>query len=309
MSLDPVIQFVNVSKSFGKQQALDDVSFSVPPGVVFGLLGENGAGKTTAIRILLGLTQQDAGTAKALGLASLRDGIAIRRRVGYVSERPVLYEWMTVEELGWFVAGYYPPGFLENYRQHARRFDLPADRRLKELSKGMRSKVVLSLALAHAPQLLILDEPTSGLDAVVRREFLDSMVDLTADGRTVFLSSHQIHEVERVADMIAIIHRGKVLICEPLDQLKQNTTEVAAALVTEQSPLELPVQAFALERKGRHCRLFVRGSDEVASRMLREIPVIRSFELRRPSLEEIFVAYMRTGGPSSSAVPAQECVQ
>ena len=246
MSLKPVIEFSDVSKSFGNQQALDGVSLSIPPGVVFALLGENGAGKTTAIRILLGLTRQDSGTAHALGLDSSRDGVAIRRRVGYVSERPTLYDWMTVDEIGWFAAGYYPPGFLEQYRQLASHFELPAGRRLRQLSKGMRSKVALSLALAHQPELLVLDEPTSGLDAVVRREFLDSMVDLTANGRTVLLSSHQIHEVERVADTVAIIHRGQILICESLDTLKQNTTQVAATLADEQSPLELPAGAFAL---------------------------------------------------------------
>ncbi len=308
MSLDPVIQFTDVFKSFGTQKALDGVSLSIPPGVVFALLGENGAGKTTAIRILLGLARQDSGTVQALGLDSTRDGVAIRRRVGYVSERPALYEWMTVDEIGWFAAGYYPPGFLEQYRQLATRFELPADRRLKQLSKGMRSKVALSLALAHQPTLLVLDEPTSGLDAIVRREFLDSMVDLTADGRTVFLSSHQIHEVERVADIVAILHRGKVLVCESLDQLKQSTTEVTATLVDEQTPLELPAGAFALERRGRHCHFHVRGNDEQAHSLLTGLPAIRHFELRRPSLEDIFVAYMRTGEPNPAVAESRELV-
>ena len=167
----------------------------------------------------------------------------------------------------------------------------------------------VALALAHHPKLLVLDEPTSGLDAVVRREFLDSMVDLTADGRTVFLSSHQIHEVERVADIVAIIHRGKILVCEPLDQLKQNTTEVAATLVDEQRPFELPAGAFALERRGRHCQFYVRGNDEVAGSILQELPTIRTFELRRPSLEDIFVASMRAGEPSATPIQSRELIR
>ena len=122
MSLDPVIQMTRVSKSFGKQVALDDLSLEIPPGVVFALLGENGAGKTTAIRIMLGLARSDAGTSRVLGLDSLADDVAIRRQVGYVAEQPTLYEWMTVDEIGWFTAGFYPPGFLERYRRCVGRF-------------------------------------------------------------------------------------------------------------------------------------------------------------------------------------------
>lgn len=308
MSLDPVIQLTDVSKSFGQQTALDRVSLSIPPGVVFALLGENGAGKTTAIRILLGLTPPDGGTVQVLGCDSTREGVAIRRQVGYVSERPVLYEWMTVDEIGWFAAGYYPPGFLEQYRQLAARFDLPRDRRLRQLSKGMRSKVALSLALAHQPTLLVLDEPTSGLDAIVRREFLDSMVDLTADGRTVFLSSHQIHEVERVADMVAILRHGRLLVCEALDHLKQHTTEVDGTLADEQTPLELPAGAFALQRRGRHCQFYVRGTDAQAHGLLEHLSALQHVELRRPSLENIFVAYMREDGPGAEVAAARELV-
>jgi ABC-2 type transport system ATP-binding protein len=173
----------------------------------------------------------------------------------------------------------------------------------------MRSKVALSLALAHQPKLLVLDEPTSGLDAIVRREFLESMVDLTADGRTVLLSSHQIHEVERVADIVAILHQGRILVCESLDLLKRNTTEVAGVLSDEQSPLELPAGVFALERRGKHCRCYVRGSDDEARVLLQNIPLLRDFELRRPSLEDIFVAHMRSESPPSRAqATSQELV-
>ena len=180
----------------------------MPPGVVFALLGENGAGKTTAIRIMLGLAEANSGQAEVLGLSSATQGLQIRQRVGYVPERPTLYEWMTVEEIGWFTAGFYGAGFLPEYARLAAQFGLPPRKKLKTLSKGTRAKVVLSLALAHQPELLVLDEPTSGLDALVRREFLESMVDRAAQGQTVFLSSHQIAEVERVADIVAILRKG-----------------------------------------------------------------------------------------------------
>ncbi len=134
--------------------------------------------------------------------------------MGYVPERPTLYEWMTVDEIGWFSAGFYGEGFLPEYARLAAEFALPGKKKISDLSKGMRAKVLLSLALANRPELLILDEPTSGLDAMVRREFLESMVDRAAAGKTVFLSSHQIAEVERVADIVAILRKGKLILVE-----------------------------------------------------------------------------------------------
>ncbi len=149
---------------------------------------------------------------------------------GYVPERPTLYEWMTVSEIGWFTAGFYGSGFFERYLKLATGYQLPLKRKIKGLSKGMRAKVSLSLALAHEPELLILDEPTSGLDTLVRREFLEGMVDIAAAGRTVLLSSHQIGEVERVADLVAILRAGKLILMEPLETLKDQIRELSFTL-------------------------------------------------------------------------------
>ena len=137
---------------------------------------------------------------------------------------------MTVEEIGWFTAGFYGPGLSARVRAAGRPIRSAAEKKLKALSKGMRAKVALSLALAHEPELLILDEPTSGLDALVRREFLESMVDRAAQGQTVFLSSHQIGEVERVADIVAILRKGKLLLVEPLDELKAQVRRLTVTL-------------------------------------------------------------------------------
>src|SRR5262245_59673892 len=229
-TLMAVVQLQNVTKRYGWQVALENVSLEMPSGVVCALLGENGAGKTTAIRILLGLTDLDEGKATVLGLDSTRQGQLIRSRVGYVPERPTLYEWMTVSEIGWFTAGFYAGGFLPRYLKLAEDYKLPAKRKIKDLSKGMRAKVSLALALAHEPDLLILDEPTSGLDTLVRREFLEGMVDIAAAGRTVLLSSHQISEVERVADYVAILRAGRLLLVEPLEDLKDQIRELSFTL-------------------------------------------------------------------------------
>jgi ABC-2 type transport system ATP-binding protein len=222
----PAIRFHEVSKCYQREVALQRVSFEVPEGSVFALLGENGAGKTTAIRILLGLTDPDGGRSSVLGMPSISQGLMIRRRVGYVPERPTYYEWMTVHEVGWFTAAFHGPGYLAAYRRLIEQFDVPPRRAIKSLSKGMRAKIALSLAMAHDPALLVLDEPTSGLDPLVRREFLESMVDRAATGKTVFLSSHQIAEVERVADTVAILHQGRLVLVERLDELKERVREL-----------------------------------------------------------------------------------
>ena len=297
MSAESVIRLQGVSKSFGQKRALDQVSLDVPPGVVFALLGENGAGKTTMIRILLGLERPDEGTAEVLGLNSRRDSLEIRRRIGYVAERPTLYDWMTVDQIGWFAAGFYPEGFLENYRSMVRQYGLEPQTKLKNMSKGMKAKIGLALAMAHNPAVLILDEPTSGLDTLVRREFLESMVDLTADGRSVFLSSHQINEVERVADIIAIIRNGRILLTESLDTLKKTSVEVTATLQSD-IPFEIAGAVVHSEASGRQTRILMRGDAEAIGESVGQHPAVQSIEIAKPSLEEIFVAYMK-----SSSVP------
>ena len=307
--MEPVIRLSNVTRRFGRHVALQSVSLEVPPGVVFALLGENGAGKTTAIRILLGLLRPHSGKAEVLGFDSIRDGLEIRRRIGYVAERPTLYEWMTVSEIGWFTEGFYGGDFLKTYTQLCEQFGLPPKKKLKTLSKGARAKVALSLAMAHDPGLLVLDEPTSGLDTLVRREFLESMVDRAASGKTVLLSSHQIAEVERVADIVAIVREGKLVLVEKLETLKDEIREVTLTL--EDPSLPLPAiagQVLFEERKARQCRLLVRGEDaQVAA--LRGEAGIATIDIRMPSLEEIFVAFLQapsaSGGRGDSGVAPQ----
>jgi ABC-2 type transport system ATP-binding protein len=293
---DTVIDLSHVSKSFGKHAALDDVTYQVKKGSVFALLGENGAGKTTTIRILLGLCEPDSGERSVLGLDSKKDDLKIRQSVGYVPEQPVLYDWMTVAETGTFAASFYPPGYLERYNHWLKEYDLRPDAKIKALSKGQRAKVSLSAALAHDPELLILDEPTSGLDAMVRREFLESMVDRAATGRTVFLSSHQIAEVERVADTIAIMKKSKMLLIESLESLKNRTRSI---LMTFEGDIPVwnrePLLQQIIEQRvdGRELRMLGHDISEDADRLLKEHPNVSRYEIRTPSLEEIFVSYMK----------------
>jgi len=292
----PVVKISGLSKRYGKTQALDDISLTIPPGVVFALLGENGAGKSTCLKTLLGLEKPDAGTAEVLGMNCQTDGIKIRSTVGYVPESPALYDWMTVKETGWFAAGFYGAEFLTEFNRLAVEYDLPLDRKIKKLSKGGRAKVSLALATAHLPPLLIMDEPTSGLDTLVRRKFLESMIDVTSGGRTVLLSSHQIPDVERVADIVAIVNQGKVLICQPLDELKQDMEQWVLTL--DSDGIELPpVKAEILLHEGqgsRRRRLLVRNPSPDCLWTLRDHPGISEVAVHTPSLEEIFVAVMKS---------------
>jgi ABC-2 type transport system ATP-binding protein len=219
--METVIETHELSKSFGSKRVVDQLNLSVPKGAVFALLGDNGAGKTTTMRMLTGLLPANSGSAKILGLDCWSAAAALRRRVAYVPEKPRYYEWMTVAEIGWFTAGFHDKDYMTHYQEWTKRFQLDPKARLSNLSKGQYAKVGLALALAIEPEVLILDEPTSGLDLLVRREFLESMVGLAAEGRTILISSHQIAEVERVASHVAFMAHGKLLLVAPLDELKQ----------------------------------------------------------------------------------------
>ena len=289
-----VIHISEVTRRFGKTVALDNVSLDVPQGCVFALLGENGAGKTTIIRNLLGLDKVNRGKVEVLGMNPQKSGVEVRRRVGYVPDSPALYDWMTVAETGWFTAGFYPDGFLHKYSELCGQFELPMDQKIKALSKGGRAKVVLALAMAHEPELLIMDEPTSGLDTLVRRKFLESMVDVAASDRTVLLSSHQIPEVERVADHVAIVNQGKILVNDRLDNLKQRIERWVVSF--DSNDLSIPEfdgEIITHEGKKRKRQQFViRDPGADALWKLRDHPGIADVEVHTPSLEEIFIAFI-----------------
>ncbi len=290
--MTPVVSLQQVSKRFRHTTALDNVSLDVPPGTVCALLGANGAGKSTTLKILLGLERPDSGRAEVLGMDSSRYDLEIRRRVGYVPEQLSLYDWRTVAEIGWFAAGFYSPGYQHVYAQYTHRFGLEEAQKIKTLSKGQKAKVALSLALSHKPELLILDEPTSGLDALVRREFLESMVDVAAEGRSVLLSSHQISEVERVADMVAILLNGKLICVERLEDLKRETREVTVTMGdVNMRPPQIPGDPLAHLHFGHEHIWMVRNLDE--SRLEESVGLGTPFQVRHPSLEDILLVMLR----------------
>ena len=224
---DAVIRTEGLTKRYGKQTAVSEVSLEVPPGKIFALMGRNGAGKSSLIRMLLGLTPISDGRATVLGLDSAKQHVAIRGRVGYVPEAHHMYRWMTISEVVRFTAPFYPTWNEKSCSDLIRKFDLDPSKRIRELSRGMVAKVALTLTLAHEPRLLVLDEPTDGLDAVVRKEFLESIVSVAADeGRTVFISSHLLQDVERVADRVALMEESRIGLVEDTDTLKARFREL-----------------------------------------------------------------------------------
>ena len=293
--MNAVISLKGISKSFGRNRALIDVDLEIPKGIVFALLGENGAGKTTMIRIMTGSLKPDSGAATVLGMDCLREGQRIRRQTGYVSDSPAMYEWMTADEIGWFTSAFYDEQFPNRYAEAVASYEVPPGVKLKNLSKGQRAKVALALATAHDPDLLILDEPTSGLDPMVRRQFLESMVDRAALGRTVFLSSHQINEVERVADWVGILHQGDLKLIQPLDALRHSTRVVTATLDHGDATAVIPRGEVLTESKNaRQMRWVVRDLAENWRDDYQQESGVVKIEEQSPTLEEIFVAVCDT---------------
>jgi len=231
----PAIAVEGLSKRFGRRLAVDSLTFEVPTGSVCGFLGCNGAGKSTAIRMMMNLLDPTAGRATLLGLDSRRDHTALMRRVGYVSESPVFYDWMNVGQLVRFTAGFYRRWNQAGVDSLLDRFSLDREQKVRHLSRGTQAQLALLLALGGDPELLILDEPATGLDVLVRRDFLESIIQLIQqDGRTVLLSSHLLHEVERVADQVVIIDQGRMVMSGTVDSLK-----LASGLSLEETFVEV----------------------------------------------------------------------
>ena len=277
------------TKRYGAREAVHDLSLEVPAGSIFGLLGQNGAGKSTTIKTLLNLLQPTSGRLRVLGMDCTADSVAVRRRVGYLPEESCYYPWMTVDEIVSFNSAFYETWDSALAASLLKRLELPRARRLRELSRGMQAKVGLAMALSSRPELLILDDPTSGLDPVVRHEFLEAMIgNVQAEGGTVFFSTHMLHEMERVADEVAILHEGRLRVRAPLDRLKDSTRKLRAVYpvsVPETFPLPDIVR---VERNSHQVLLTVSGFDASMPAALRDHGA-ESVEVIDLSLEEIFV--------------------
>jgi ABC-2 type transport system ATP-binding protein len=224
-----VIETFGLTKSYGAVRAVMDLDLRVEKGEVFGYLGPNGAGKTTTIRMLLALQRPSRGRATVFGLDCQRDGLEVRQRTGYLPGELALFPRMTGRQhIEWFGRAW-GEGGLARAKALAERFDVVTDRLVRELSKGNRQKVGIVLAFMHRPELLVLDEPTSGLDPLMQNEFELLVRETVAEGRTVFLSSHDLDEVQRLADRIAIIKAGHLVTVDTVEGFRAKAPKKVTA--------------------------------------------------------------------------------
>jgi ABC-2 type transport system ATP-binding protein len=219
-----IIETKNLIKRYGEQAAVDGIDLAVERGSIHGFLGRNGSGKTTTIKILLGMTHPTSGEARVFGMRpeDRKDGVRIRQRIGFVSEDKGLYDYLRVEQMIAFTRSFFPNWDRKMENRLIALFELPLKRSIKKLSKGMRAKLALLLALSRSADLLVLDEPTDGLDPAVTEEVLQLLVGLAASGTTIFFSSHRLSEVEQICDQVSILERGRIVVEGALDDLKEN---------------------------------------------------------------------------------------
>jgi ABC-2 type transport system ATP-binding protein len=216
-----LIETQGLSKRFGAVRAVEDISWSIPSGCVFGVVGPNGAGKTTAIKMLLGMTHPSAGWGRVLGLDIVRESVAIRRRVALIPEDKLLYDDMVVRSFLRFYGEFFPSWDEPAARRFLDAWSIPLDRTVKQLSKGMRAKLVLSAALSRKPQVVLMDEPTIDLDPASVEEILSLIAGwVSEDDRAAVLATHRLEEVERICDRVAVLQDGKEVLHGGVDDIK-----------------------------------------------------------------------------------------
>jgi ABC-2 type transport system ATP-binding protein len=293
ISEDNAIETRGLGRKFGKFEAVKNVSLTVPKGTVFGLLGVNGAGKSTIIKMVMGHLQPTTGEIRVLGRTLGEDLLGIRRRVAYVSENRYLYEWMTVEESLRFTRAFHETWDDKKATDLLKRFSLPPEKKVRQLSRGNRARLCLLLALSFNPELIVLDEPTSGLDPIVRRDFIENIVaEIAEEGKTVLFSSHIVEEIERVADYVGIINEGEILLVSTIDEIKSNYKRVRYA-TNGTRPEVAGVPGVLAVENGRHEQvLTVSAWGDETLRTLGERGV-KNPEVLPISLEDIFVNTVR----------------
>jgi len=287
-----VIETEGLTKYYGKVRGIEEVTFNVDEGEIFGFIGPNGAGKTTTIRTLLGLLFPTRGRARIFGKDITRHGPEIRQHIGYLPSEVFFYEGMRVRDLLRYAAGFYPGDHTQRIRELADYMELDLDRRVDELSYGNKKKVGIVLGLIHRPKLLFLDEPTLGLDPLMQRRFFDLIRKENQEHEvTVFFSSHILSEVQRLCNRVAIIREGRIAEISDIRTLQKNSYKkitVAAEGLTTRA-FQLPGVA-ALQMENGTLRFYFKGDiNEVLRRMatLR----VRDVTIEDPTLEEIFMHY------------------
>jgi ABC-2 type transport system ATP-binding protein len=299
--VEAVIHLEGLTKSYGKNRGVVGLDLEVYPGEVFGYLGPNGAGKTTTIRLLLDLIRPTSGRAVVLGSEPRAGGPALRRRIGYLAGDPALYRKMTGRQLLTYLGHLRGLDGLGPAEVLAERLELDLSRPIGDLSRGNRQKVAVVQAFMHSPQLLVLDEPTSGLDPLMQREFYGLVAEAKAEGRTVFLSSHVLSEVERIADRVGIVREGRLVVVEGLEALKAKALRRLeihfATPVPREEFASLPgVQDVAVEGSMLSCTVI--GSIDRLLKAAARYEVVNLVS-HEADLEDLFLRYYEGAGDAA----------
>ena len=288
----PVIELKNLTRRYGRLDAVDGLNLTVRAGRCYGFFGRNGAGKTTTIKCLLNLLRPTAGTVRVFGLDPQKEEVAVKSRVAYVPDAVAFYPWMTVRDTLDYLASFRRHWSRDIEADLLGRFQLDADKKTSSLSKGQRTQLALIGAICPEPELLLLDEPTSGLDPIVRREFIETVIGAYQSGaperRTVFVSTHLISEFEGLIDEFTIIEEGHELLTMDAEAARERFRKIRARFPQPPPALEL-AGALHVRQSGRELEILANGASE---RLLSVIEAAAPEEVRCESLslEEIFVA-------------------
>jgi ABC-2 type transport system ATP-binding protein len=288
-----VIVTHRLTKVYDRRPAVDSLSLHIPQGAVYGLLGRNGSGKSTAIKMMLGMVHPDCGRAELFGEDSSRLRPETRARIAYLAEGHPLYRWTTIGEMARFTRAFYRTWNDSLLAQILDHFGLSRRARIRRLSNGQRAQVSLALAVAADPELLILDDPTLGLDTVVRRDFLESMIEIIQRrGRTILFSSHILGDVERVADRIGILVDGVLRVDCPTEHFKESVRKVVLEFDREPPSLAALPGLVGSWRVGRKLDLTIVGYDDEKRKFLESLDP-RSIDVEELNLEDAFIEYTR----------------
>jgi len=302
---EPAIEMQAVYKSFRSTEVLRGLTLQVPRGRTFAFLGRNAAGKTTTIRLLLGLLKRDDGAIRILGLDPQREPMELRRRIGYLAEDQRMYGWMRVEEIVRFVAPFYPTWDHGLALKFLRDFELPLRTRVKHLSKGQNVRLGLVLALAHRPEVVILDDPALGLDPIMRKQFnRDLITHLQGEGCTMFYSSHLLYEVEPVADEVAILDQGRIVRQDETEALRRDVKQVILSY-EEFAAIRGRLKILDERTDGDRIAVVIERAQQSLELLGREGACHRVVDLNLDEIFEAYVAGRRLDAPASATAELQ----
>jgi ABC-2 type transport system ATP-binding protein len=290
----PIIELQNLTKRYRRHEALNGLSLKVSAGSAYALLGRNGAGKTTAIHLLMNFLKSDGGSASVFGKPVTKLDAGDRSRIGYVADGMDLPKWMTLQQFINFLRPMYPTWDDAFCKQLVKLFDLPLDRKLKHLSRGQYMKAAFIGALAYHPRVLILDEPFGGLDLAVREDLLNALFDLMSQEEwTVLLSSHDIDEVERLSDHIGILEQGKLVLAGEKDTLLANSRTVS--LLSDPKVTTWPKSWWNCQQTGNHITFLSPDDtdDGLRQKIAQQFPDARSMEISPANLKSFYLAQLR----------------